>query len=523
MEKKHIVYNILSFLLMAKLSLSSVGFAQGSEHYLSFKNQNYQLKELDINTDFCEYAIHYYKNNQVVYSAPSKQVRYKYKTIPYVQLFLGTLTSDGAIINSKPFPLDLNSNLHEAYFAFTQDGKYVYFTTGDQNMGKGLRYGKHLQLYGAEVINNTLENITLLEFNETVASTAYPFLANNDKTLYFSSDRFGGFGGMDLYKVSIIAPNFFGEVKNLGKEINSPSDDMFTFIDQNDVLYFSSNRKGTNGGLDVYGVPLNEERKEVFQLPSPINSSADDFGFVMSNKQGFVASDRISGKGADDIYAFTVNSLCSIFGKVINQANNQPVSQADVIILKNDNIVDTLKVNTKGVFKYNLRAHHNDVYKIKAIKNNFWPDSISIGEFEQLYLSKNIDLKLTERYKKNHLGNEILNIPPVYFTSGNWNINKKAALVLNQVVDFLKVHPKMVVEIDSHTDSRGSLKNNESLSVKRAKSTLDYLVQHGINSNRLISKGFGESVPVNHCIDGVKCTEEEYQLNRRTEFVIVKK
>lgn len=514
-------YNGLAFVVFS-LFIKTFLVAQINENLLNYQQQIYQINELNINTHYSDYGVDFFDDQVVIFSSPSKKMVESLGKNSYIHLYQGKLTEEGSITDTRKFAMELDSDFHEAKFVFTKNGKYAYFTTGDQNKGKGVRVEKHIQLYGADVVNGTLKNITLLDINETVCSTAQPFLADDDKTLYFSSNRFGGNGGMDLYKVAVLGKNSFGQIINLGDKINTQGDEIYPFVDVDDVLYFSSDREGTKGGLDVYAVSLRDTLKDVYQLPFPINSEKDDFGFILStSNHGFLSSNRDGGLGEDDIYGVTtLNNFQKIKGVVYNKQIKTPMENTTIEIYKGNILVDTITTNSKGSFNF-LNVVAGEKYKIKAFKRDFWVDSVSVTIPATRYHVTNVVFNLEENFKKNELGSVIMNIDPIYFNSGKYNIIKNAQLGLDKVVFLMNKYPEIKIEVSSHTDSKGNSENNQKLSEKRAKASVDYILSKGISLTRITYKGYGESMPINKCADGVNCNDEEHKQNRRTEFMIL--
>lgn len=582
-----------------------------------YKVQIYKLDTLSINTPNSDFGVSYIDDDQVVFSAPKKNElfarKWKENGQTYLELYKGKLTKKGSVIDVEKYSKDINSKYHESQLVFSQDKKVVYFTSNNQIKGKGKRSSSgynNLQLYKADVVSGEYKNIQKLPFNNREYSTGHPFLVNNDKTLFFVSDRPGGFGQTDLYKVAVLGNNMYGDVVNLGSRINTPSKEMFPFLDVDGTLYFSSDRPTTKGGLDVYGISLVDNKEEMYQLPSPINSEQDDFAFVLGKYQfGFLSSNRKGGEGDDDIYKLELDCLQYLSGVVYNKNNNTPLNNVKVYIQKENKLIDSVLTDNKGVFNSSILASCNTNYVVEATKPNFKKDSTEIQtsafraynnhvrlnlepsfceqkllgvvrntktkdvvSLANVYLySKNkfidsvktnekgmyefplslvcntkyhikaekkyfkIDLKKLQTSSVDNFENVInLNlepyiidnkivIDPIYFDLDKFFIRPDAAKILDGVVEVMNKYPNLVIEGGSHTDSRGNDTYNKSLSSKRAKSTVAYIISKGISPDRITSKGYGETRLINRCTNGVKCSKKEHQLNRRTEFKIIKR
>ncbi|MGY5351792.1 OmpA family protein [Wenyingzhuangia sp. IMCC45533] len=516
---KNIIYASLVLLSLSALS-------QKRKVSTNYKLRNYKIDTLSINTDQSDFGVNYIGDKEVVFSSPQKDKlfmrKWRENDQGYLELYKGRLGSDGAIVDVEKFSKDINSRYHEAELTFTKDGKYVYFTSNNHVDNKGIKGEdgyNNLQLYKADVIDGEFKNVRLLPFNSENYSTGHPYLSADDKTLYFVSDRPGGFGGTDLYKVPVLEENTYGEITNLGERINSSGKEMFPFLDMDDVLYFSSDRIGTKGGLDVYGISLSDESDYIFQLPSPINTINDDFAFVLGKgSYGFLSSNREGGKGDDDIYKLQVGCLQRLVGTVVNSKDQLGIDKASVYVYQNNKLLDSIFTDNQGKFTSNINVLCSNNYVVKASKANFKKDSLNLDTPSLRLFENKVSLSLTPYFIDNKI-----NIEPIYFDFDKWNIRPDAAIILDGVVATMKKYPNIVVEGGSHTDSRGKDKYNEKLSAKRAKATVDYIISKGISPDRISSKGYGENQLVNKCSNGVKCSNEAHQLNRRTEFTVIQK
>lgn len=493
---------------------------------------DYTLDTLDINTEHSDFGVSYIGKNQVVFSSPKKEKlfirKWRGNDQPYLELYKGKLNEDGSIVDVSLYSDKLNSRYHEAEVAITEygDGSIVYFTSNNHKQGKGIKSSEgfnNLQLYKANIVNGEYKNVVLLPFNSKEYSTGHPVLADNDKTLYFISDRPGGYGKTDIYKVDLLPDGTYGEVVNLGPKINSEGKEMFPFIDLDNIMYFSSDRPGGYGGLDVYAIPVDERKEELFLMKDPINSDKDDFAFVLKgDRHGFISSNRDGGMGDDDIYKLTFDCLQSLEGVINNKETNLGLADAKVYIYKNDKLLDSLTTNNLGEFVSDIAIECQSDYFVKATKAKYSEDSSSFTTPSTKNYTNVVRLSLVPEFVKNAIGVPIINIEPIYFDFDKSNIRPDAAEILDRVVAIMKKYPNMIIEGGSHTDSRGSFKYNESLSSRRARSTVQYIISKGISSDRISSKGYGENQLTNRCSNGVKCSKEEHQLNRRTEFKIVK-
>ncbi|MDP3353576.1 MAG: OmpA family protein, partial [Flavobacteriaceae bacterium] len=348
-------------------------------------------------------------------------------------------------------------------------------------------------------------------------SVGHPALSADGKKLYFASDMPGGFGSTDLYFVDIQSNGSFGKPVNLGKSINTEGKELFPFVTK-DNLYFSSNGHWGLGALDVFKVSLKDQNKAPLNLGSPINSSMDDFAFVMneSKNQGYVSSNRMGGMGDDDIY-FVKEIPCyqSLVGTVRDLKTNLVLADTDVSVLnRTSNEKLNFKTDAKGEFNL-AKVDCDTKYNITAAKVGYKTNEKNFNSSHDFALVQQFEIKLIPEIS-------IVEISNVYFDFDKSNIRKDAKVVLDNLVELMNKFPEMVIEVKSFTDSRGSHAYNDKLSQRRAKSTIDYVLKKGISASRINGLGYGETVLVNNCVDQANCTEEEHQLNRRSEIVVLK-
>jgi peptidoglycan-associated lipoprotein len=335
---------------------------------------------------------------------------------------------------------------NESSPVLTKDGKTIYFTRNDQEKISTIEDEKSyfLKIYKASLIDNKWQNIEELPFCSNTFNTANPALSPDEHILYFASDRPGTNGQSDIYKVIIYYDGSYSKPINL-KLINTSSKENFPFISKENKFYFSSNGHLGLGGLDIYSFDF--KTNTLKNLGDKINSSQDDFSIFIDDKYGFLSSNRIGGNGFDDIYKFSI-------------------------------------------------IEEGQITQIKETATKF---PVQIGDD----LAKKIALK------------------PIYFDLNKWDIRTDASLEIDKIFEIMNKYPNLIIAINAHTDCRNSEEYNKILSQKRADETRNHLISKGINATRLIAKGFGESLLLNTCKDGENCTEEEHQQNRRSEFIVV--
>ena len=499
-----------------------------------------ELVNLAINTPYADYGS-YIHNDLFYYTSAKDTGNFAVKRHTWTgDAFTSLYTSDleGLETNTKSTRIKgkVQSKFNEASAIVTKDGQTMYFTRNNIVKGKRRFDGDKntkLKIFRAEQVDGKWSNVTELPFNSDQFNTAHPSLSKDEKVLYFSSDRPGGFGGGDLWKVTV-NNNQYGAPENLGAGINTEGRETFPFISNNDELYFSSDGRVGLGGLDVFVAQIKKDGKfgTVQNVGAPINSNFDDFAYYINSntKKGFFSSNRDGGKGNDDIYSFTelrqlvLDCNQKLHLKVKDAKTGEIISNAMVTLADGYyNVKGTSNNYTNPTYDFKYDYECGDVFYIKAEKEGYLaneikvtlPNENGITEAEVLLEPTKIPLKKGDDLFK------VLELNPIYFDLDKYNIRPDAALELAKVFAVLEEYPNMKIDIRSHTDSRQTHRYNETLSSNRAKSTAEWLIENGINRNRLTWKGYGETQLVNGCADGVNCSETEHQANRRSEFIIV--
>ncbi len=514
------------------------------------------IKNIDENTENSEFGSSFFGENNLVLATPKKGITivnevWTENNQRFLELYIANIGEDSELSNIQPLKGDVNTRYHEADVAFTKDKKTVYFTRNNyykKKLAKDSKKMTNLAMFKASV-NEKGEwvNVIPMPFNNVQYSVGHPALSSDERTLYFVSDMPGSYGQTDIYK-SEINETGYGEPINLGSNINTTSKELFPQVDEG-VLYFSSNKSGGFGKLDVYAVELIGVDIEPVLLNEPINSNADDFAFILNSntRKGYVSSNRTGGKGDDDIYSFIeeepVSFKCKqlITGE-IKDKNTMVIIEGANIVLKDslNNEIKNIVVNEDGTFS--LAVECETTYNLEGQKEGYTSQTklfttneeankttkllILLGTGDIIFASEIIPEglpdELPEEIVKVRPSTYVVNIEPIYFELNSSYLTEEAKRELDKVVDLMNRYPDMIIESGSHTDSRGIEGYNIWLSDRRAKSTVSYIISNGIDATRITGKGYGESQLINQCSDGVKCSEGDHAKNRRTEFVIIK-
>ena len=499
-----------------------------------------KIYNLAANTKFSDYGV-FLSGKKVYFSSsrPNGKLKnsklYAWNKQPFYDIYEGLEVTTGAnptFLNVKKEET-INTKFHDASAVVTRDGKTMYFTR-DNYDGKRLRGDKervsHLKIYKAELIGGKWKNIKEVSFNDDAYSVGHPALSVDEKELYFVSDMPNGFGLTDLYKVSILGNDKYGIPNNLGKEMNTEGNEMFPYISEDNTLYFSSNGHLGLGGLDVFKTSLNEPTfNKIENLGAPINGKKDDFSFILNKElsRGYFSSNRLGGKGDDDMYSFVIYVECNklLEGIVTNKQTGAIIPDAKVSLVdKEGTVIANVVSNGLGKFSFGeVDCALN--YTVLGAKTKFESDSVFAQMDNEAVNSVNVKLSLEPVLEVAVIVDDQIIINPIRFDYDEFYIRDQAKYELNKIVAILKANPEIVIKIESHTDSRGRRSYNRLLSDRRAKSTRDYIISRGIDRNRIESAiGYGEDRLLNECgdINAKICTEEEHQLNRRSYFYIVR-
>jgi len=726
-------------LLLAFYCISMVGFAQDSPG-------EYTVKNVRVNTDFSDFGTAFYGDNKIVFAAPKEGItfnREEYNSQPFLDLYIGEVTDDGQLIHKQKMPGDINTKFHEGMVSFSKDGKSVYFSANGKikKVKKGKK-GKsdevktkatiNIQLFKATIDEEgNWGNLEMLPFNSDDFSTGHPVLNRDDTKLYFVSDRPGSIGKTDIYVVDVYPDGTYGEPMNLGPEINTPEREMFPFIGEDNVLYFSSDGYPGYGELDVYASKVFDNTVSApMNLEEPVNSPMDDFAYIIDDtkNKGYFSSNREGGRGDDDIYSFTasppiyIECQQEITGVVRNIDTQELIPNVKIMLFDEQGQKLKTFISKESDASFSFDQSCNTTYKIKGYLEGYLigeldittvndlnakpleivfhmevdpsrevspvastePNDLPIAEkeipgnsstdktvtimetlvaeeetlvaeeaseaaeavaveatsFEEdrvevsdaegkdddlqqdtfmsgeaVVADQDVDvqsepenaptlmdalageeagkanaantvaveattfeedrvavtdtqgkenqseqedfrsgeaLALAEQTEQKNDGNRTdgasieattferdrvrtgdadhngvqineengFNINTIYFDFDKYAIRADARIELDKLLMWLRENPDMKIEVNAHTDMRGTEKYNQKLSDKRANQTVSYLTDRGIDPMRISGKGFGESQVVERCTEAKPCNGLQHQLNRRSEFYL---
>ncbi|WP_310559283.1 OmpA family protein [Flavobacterium sp.] len=519
--------------------------ATAQKDYLAVIRKNsgrYTIENAGINSDKSDYGSAYLGNKVVFASARDTGGfagrKHTWTNESFTNLYQAEMGAEGGLTKAERFGNKLNSKFHESTPVFTKDGKTVYFTRNNflnGKKGKDAEKATLLKVYRATLNGDQWENITELPFNSDNYNVAHPALSKDEKTLYFASNMPGTLGQSDIFKVAIKGDGSYGTPENLGNIINTEGRETFPFVSSDNEMYFASDGHPGLGGMDIFVSKLdNQTYKEAINVGEPLNSSKDDFSFIINNttRLGYVSSNRDGGQGSDDIYRFKENKKleCEQFlsGVVTDKQTGLPIANAKVTLSdSNFNRLRDVITDAEGKFDFG-KVDCNSKYYLKTERPEYTTvetPTITAKETGKTF----VPVELEKAVQPIKTGDDIakkFKINIIYFDLDKSNIREDAAIDLAKILDVMEQNPTMEVDIRSHTDCRQTAKYNESLSDRRAKSTMAWLIKNGINKSRLTAKGYGESQLVNNCpcepTNKSSCSEAEHQANRRSEFIITK-
>ena len=360
------------------------------------KNQAFfSLENLTLNTSSADFGGYYNPTEDQFYFSSARNKRafvkneWSWDANRFLDLYKVSVSNENTI--GEPSKVSkINTKYHEGPLVFAPDGKTVYFTRNNISSGKKRRDDQNIQnlkIYMATVdANGNWVNEIEFPFNSKDYSVGHPSISKDGKTLYFVSDKPGGFGGADIYKTEILGNNSFGEIVNLGSKINTEGQEMFPFADNENRLFFSTDGHPGMGGLDVFVAFMNEkEIGKVLNIGLPVNSRFDDFAFTMSKdfQHGFVSSNRDGGKGSDDIYAVSLIRPFT-FGVTIKgivkdkNGNIIPFAKVDLKD-ENGNITESVVADNDGA--YSFLAEQDKKYKLSGSQSNYFDGMNSASTF----------------------------------------------------------------------------------------------------------------------------------------------
>lgn len=480
------------------------------------KKSYFSINKIEhLNTPEEEYAPFYFKDKLYFTSSRGSEKVHNMTGTGFTDLY--EFIFDGVDKHSgqaRPLSEVINTeDAHEASVIFTKDGKTMYFARGNTGSKKG---PKDVDIYMSTLgPDGAWTEPQKLPFNDDLAWDSSPALSSDEKVLYFASNREGGNGGTDLYKVIKNPDGTWGAPVNLGTPINTRGNEMYPYEAHDKAFYFASDGHPSLGKLDLFIVrkdPDNKKKPTIENLGKPINTSFDDFAMCYRDSVfGYFSSDRPGGEGGDDIYEFKDESRVKIVHYWLNlqvkyteeksPGKEFPLPDATVKLINHKGDTISSKVSDEaGKIKFEVDPEAN--YSLLGSKPGHYSEKLEITTGKRVKMDTmpfgESNVYFPEKYvlilpKEEEITIVIENI---YYGYDSANITTASAMELNKIVDFMKINPDIKIELSSHTDARGSDKYNEALSQRRADSAVAYIVKQGIGQDRITAKGYGEYKPL---------------------------
>ncbi len=518
--------------------------------------QPYRIQLLDgLNTAGAEFSP-VLMGDELVFTASRKETIYKTNGLPMLGLYKAKLSSPTQPGTAELFSsTTFQDNRNEGTPVFSKDGKLMIFARGNTGKKRGAGNTADVDLYLSRLNGGAWTEPELIAaVSDSAAWDGSPALSADGRTLYFCSNRPGSVGGTDLYRANVDAAGRFGRPVNMGRDLNTPGNEMFPYVAPDGKLYFASDGHPSLGGLDLFVATRNEGVIQVQNLGQPFNSTADDFALVWADStRGYFSSDRAGGKGNDDIYYFessdeplvaktpvdpakpkdptttpgTRRTVRYFLGGTVVDPDGQPLDSVKVqVIDESERVVGQTVTPRSGTFGiYSVRPDRD--YTILVERPGYFtkrePFSTVGVEIPEERLTQPVtDTTLYARIeldkpKQDLVINKLFRIESIYYDFDKSNIRSDASIELDKIVQILNDNPSIKLELGSHTDAQGSDAYNVRLAQRRAESAVAYILSRGIAPDRITAKGYGESQLI---IQNAK-TDEEHQINRRTEFKVI--
>ncbi len=491
------------------------------------KGKKFNVQNLDFNTATSDFGGTLKAGKLYITSARnSTRKNYGWNEQPFLDIYELAKNDDGTYQPAALLDDKINTRYHEGLVSFSPDGNTMYFSREsyfekvyEKDSITKTKFSQ-LHLFKASKAGAGWDNVEGFPINSENYSVKHPSVSADGKTLYFSSNMPGGFGLHDLYKAEINEDGSLGEAVNLGQKVNTEGNEGYPYISSNGTLYFSSDGHLGLGGLDVFHTKeIDGKMAPIRNIGIPVNGNSDDFAFSLDEEsgEGFVSSNREGGVGSDDIYAIKkIQPLCDVLitATVTDSKTASPINAAMVSLSDAEgNKILSKVTDSDGTVEFIVECGTDT--KLEVTMDGYESNQVSVDGTEEEEVAVAIALNPIEEI----IVADRIVLNPIYFDFDKSNVTAQAAFELDKLVQIMTKFPDLIINATSHTDSRGSASYNERLSDRRAKTTVQYVVSKGIDKSRITGEGKGENEPKVTC--GSNCTEEEHQLNRRSEFIIV--
>lgn len=492
---------------------------------LSKNSHRYQIINMAANSEEADFGPSFYKDYILFASSrkseETKDHIYSWDEKPFLEIYEAHIRDDGELEGAQELTINKNTYHHEGPACYSPIDDVFYITRNNWINTEDTNKENTLHIFRATIEDSKWANIKSLTFNSNEYSCGHPTITADGNRLYFISDSPDGYGGTDIYYSDKLGDEW-SEPVNVGYYVNTKGNEMFPFMHENGTLYFASDGHLGLGGLDIFEAKMDTLGNYIVKnLGAPINSSRDDFGYIVDQDEmiGYFSSNRPGGQGDDDIYWFKKEGLL-LNGEIKDIADGTLMKEVEVILENSEGEqLETYTTTENGEFEFKI-AYRTD-YKLIVKKEGYVKSEVEIEGIENTKIGvvESDILMITEAFS--YTLNEPIRLNDIYYDLNSYNLRASSHNELDKLVTILRKNPKIIIELCSHTDSRANDVYNFWLSQHRAISAADYVISKGIDKSRIKGKGYGETQLLNHCINGVFCSEPDHQENRRTEFRVI--
>ncbi len=498
------------------------------------KDQYFEIEPVaSVNTEEAEYAPTVFRGSFYFTSSRGSEKIYKATGTGFTNIYRAPI-QDNQVLADQAKTLGeefATEAINEGVITFSPNGKMMVFARGNNGKRKGTQ---DVNLYMSRYQKGKWTAPEILSINDPNAWDSTPTFSRDGKTLYFASNRPGGQGGIDLYSARVDGRGRWSNVRNMGSSINTPGHEMFPYVTDDGKLYFSSDGHPSMGALDVFVATRKDGEITIENLGPPVNSVADDFGISFTTiKDGYFTSNRNSGAGDDDIYAFVNNDpelkvvnyfLAGITVTKDEESGEEKIVDGVKVKLKFPQGNDIANETTGNEGEFNFKVDGGTNYELIAEKEGFFTERVDFSTIGKTIPQENLVAMITDTtFRAKIVLNKLVLDKPIvmeniYYEFDEWFITDAAAIELDKLVNILEDNPQIVIELSSHTDAQGDNDYNQALSQRRAESAVQYLVESGISPNRITARGYGESqLIIKNAIN-----DDQHEINRRTEFKVTR-
>ncbi|MGK6352365.1 OmpA family protein [Parapedobacter sp. DT-150] len=498
----------------------------------------HKLRNEGVNTSLSEFSV-FPVGDKVYYAGePDGYMhgagRYGWTGNSFLRVYTADRNPDNTLVNGVMAVEGINNAAYHIGPVAAGDGDETLYVTRTYPGRDGARTKEasrkyrtnNLELYVYTRENGDWQLAPFAYNNVKEYSVGHAALGGDGSILYFVSDMPGGQGGTDIWYSEKQADGSWGTPVNAGEMINSGGDELFPNIGPDGTLYYSSDGFAGMGGLDVFrSAGSKDQWSAPVNLRHPVNSSGDDFAYITNYEgpegmAGYLSSNRSGGRGGDDIYSFTFEKpelIIILQGTASDRKTGGRLADVSVTLYDGERQI-AAKKRTDGSGTFEFVLDRDKQYAVLGQKEKYHADSAKVST-QSITVSDTLEVALL--LEPIFEVGRTFELENIYYDFDKHNIRPDAAAVLDELVRTLRDNPTLKIELSSHTDSRGSDAYNLALSQRRAQAAVEYLISRGIARDRMVARGYGETRLVNGCGNGVPCSREQHQANRRTEVTVL--